>query len=372
MSYNRPRDHTQMQTRVEWIGTTQRITEIADQWRSIATDPFSSPEWLVPWWEAFCNGRTLRTCALWRGEELVGLAPMAERSGYLESLSNDHTPYFEVCARDETARRELVHALISRAQRGVVWDALSATGPTWAALRGEMPGGRLAVRERHVSPIVDTSVGLEAFRAASRPRWSAPIERLRRKMVRENDATLHLLQQPPRLDQVLTRGFTVEASGWKGRAGTAILCDPRAERFYRTMAESFAANGQLVVSWLSFGQEMVAFDLCLLAGGRLFLLKTAFDERFRRLAPGLVLRLSVIERCAELGLSAHELLGDDYEWKRKFARSERRHLEARFYPRDVRGTTAWAYREYARPLLRAGYRRVTGHDRLTETRRRNN
>jgi hypothetical protein len=57
--------------------------------------------------------------------------------------------------------------------------------------------------------------------------------------------------------------------------------------------------------------ETAAFDFCLLHCGRLYLLKTGFDERFRRLAPGLVMRLSIIERCFESGLDVHELLGEE-------------------------------------------------------------
>ena len=57
----------------------------------------------------------------------------------------------------------------------------------------------------------------------------------------------------------------------------------------------------------------MALDLSLLHNDRLWLLKTGFDESYRRLVPGLVLRLSIIERSFELGLSGHELLGDDSE-----------------------------------------------------------
>jgi CelD/BcsL family acetyltransferase involved in cellulose biosynthesis len=70
---------------------------------------------------------------------------------------------------------------------------------------------------------------------------------------------------------------------------------------------------------------VVAFDLALLHAGRLHLLKTGYDEALRSLSPGLALRRAVIERCFELGLEAHELLGDDMPWKRLFATSERRH-----------------------------------------------
>src|SRR6185369_5086932 len=97
----------------------------------------------------------------------------------------------------------------------------------------------------------------------------------------------------------------------KGASGTAIISDPRTETFYREVASSFAERDELRLSRVVLDGHWAAFDLCLL--------KTGYDERFRRLAPGLVMRLSIIERCFELGLEAHELLGDDTEWKRKFA-----------------------------------------------------
>ena len=103
---------------------------------------------------------------------------------------------------------------------------------------------------------------------------------------------------------------------------------------------------------------MVAFDLCLLRARRLYLLKTGYDESVRRLAPGLVLRLAVVERCFELGLEAHELLGDVSEWKSKFATSERRHVDVHRYRRSPAGAARLAYAWRLRPALGRAYRRL--------------
>jgi hypothetical protein len=289
---------------------------------------------------------------------------MAARGERLESLVNSHTPFFDIAARDEAARARIVGALVRSPYTCLALNVLPANSLTVESLLGASGGGRRAViRERYTSPIVTTNVSLEHFRAATKRRWGAPLERFRRKMKREHQATFHILEQPEHLDLTLERGFWVEGSGWKGAAGTAIRSDPRTEQFYRSVAHRFAARGQLSLSWISFGGEMVAFDLCLLHGQRLYLLKTGFDERYRRLAPGLVLRLSVIERCIERGIAAHELLGDDSEWKRKFADSARRHIEVRLYRRSVSGTMAWAYRRYARPPLRGAYLRLSDRRR---------
>lgn len=343
---------------MEWVRDEGRLASISADWRAISRDPFTAPEWLLPWWRAFAGSRRICTGAVWREENLVALVPMAEQGQSLESLTNDHTPYFDVIAADEAARAQALSALVGAPQRCIVLDAIPTASPTIGWLARHHPGRHLVRRGRHVSPFVDTGREVEAFRASSRPRWGAPLDRFRRKMVREQGASFHLIQAPDDLDQLLDRGFAVESSGWKGAAGTAILSDPSTHAFYREMAHQFAARDELALSWVAFGDEIVAFDLGLLVDRRLYLLKTGFDERHRRLAPGLVLRLALIERCIELGLERHELLGGDSAWKRKFADDARAHAELRLYRPGPRGTSSWAYRRVVRPRLRAAYQGV--------------
>jgi CelD/BcsL family acetyltransferase involved in cellulose biosynthesis len=202
-----------------------------------------------------------------------------------------------------------------------------------------------------VSPVVDTDGPFAEWRAWSKHRWGAPLERFRRKMRRDHDGQIAAVEAPEDLGAVLDAGFAVEASGWKGAAGTAILSSPATTAFYRRVAEAFHARDALRVSTITLDGRLAAFDLCLLVDGRLYLLKTGFDESFRKLAPGLVLRLSVIERCFELGLRAHELLGDQAEWKAKFATSERPHVQWTGYGRNGRGVRSYAVRRGQRAIV---------------------
>jgi CelD/BcsL family acetyltransferase involved in cellulose biosynthesis len=179
-------------------------------------------------------------------------------------------------------------------------------------------------------------------------------------MGRDYEAELAIVRSPADLERELEKGFRVEASGWKGRAGTAINSSPDTESFYRTVAREFAQREELRLSWITLDGQMAAFDLCILHDGRLYLLKTGFDEDFRRLAPGLVMRLSIIEHCFEQGLRSHELLGGESEWKAKFATSTRPHVNLRAYRRNPAGLARYAYRAALRPRLRNVYRRVKG------------
>ena len=351
--------------RLEWITDRARFTGIAAPWDALAltqSSPFAAHAWLTAWWDAFAQeGDELSVAVLWRGDDLVAGLPLMRRAGRLEALANWHTPVFGALGADEELQRAVMASALFDGAR-LVLPALERDGGTLAAFTAAATAARIKyVVEPHLAaPIVDIAGGWEDYRSATKPRWGAPLERWRRKMGREHDLVARIVEPPRDLASELERGFAVEASGWKGRAGTAILSSPQTERFYRAVAEAFAERDALRLSSLELDGEMVAFDLCLLHAGRLWLLKTGYDERFRRLGPGLVLRLWVIERCFELGLEAHELLGGDDAWKRKFATSERAHVALRAYPGGATAAPAYAFRRYGRPVLKRAYQRLLG------------
>ncbi len=349
--------------RVEWISSESRFAELAPAWDRLAERepmPFARHAWFASWWRAFGGSSTMQLCLLWRDDRLAGAFPLHRRGGRLEAMANVHTPVFTPLAEDRGALDALVEAVVARRYAELAVSALPAAHRTVTALHERATDGRrlfLSAAE-HTSPLIDLDGDFETFRRHSKPRWGAPLERFGRKMEREQAARFSLVEPPFELEEELQRGFEVEASGWKGAAGTAIISSPETDVFYRSIARSFHALGGLRLSGITFGDRLVAFDLSLLHANRLWLLKTGFDESHRRIAPGLVLRLRIVERCYELGLEGHELLGDDSEWKRKFATGAREHQAVRVYGRRPDGVVRYAYRRVLRPRLARAYRRV--------------
>ena len=351
--------------RIEWLGEPERFARLADEWdRMLPGDarPFDLHAWYSAWFLAFGEPGCMRVCLAWRGDSLEAAFPLVLRPRRsLAGMANVHTPVFRPVGRSREGVRAVVDAALALGSNNVYLPAIPSGDTSLTVLREATAeaGRRHMIASQHVSPIVSTTGTYEEWRAGSRPRWGAPLERFRRKMLREHQTELSVVSAPDDLDAELVRGFAVEASGWKGESGTAILSDERTITFYRGVAESFAERGELRLSRIVIDGQWAAFDLCLLHDDRLYLLKTGYDERFRRLAPGLVMRLSIVERCFELGIVAHELLGDEAEWKRKFATGERAHVGFRAYERGLRGSVRYTYRTTARPLLKRAYDRFS-------------
>jgi CelD/BcsL family acetyltransferase involved in cellulose biosynthesis len=344
---------------VEWIADLNRFRAVADQWDVLALtlgSPFVLHRWYMAWWDAFGGGRELRVLALWDRDRLVGALPLCSsgRRGELQWMANWHTPATAPLYDSPEALDQLVGEALRQGRFTV--RPLPQGERATAALQAACDGSALMLTEEdQVSPYVATDGSWEDYRAKMKRRWSSA-DRKARKMAREHDARFTIVEPPHDLDRQLREGFEVEGSGWKGRAGTAILSTPETTAFYTAIARAYAAHGELALSSIELDGRCVAFDLCLLHEGRLHLLKTGFDESYGPLSPGLVMRYLVVQRCFELGLETHELLGSVAEWKGRFATGERRHSELRLLPRNPSGALRYGYRSYARPLLRSAYR----------------
>lgn len=353
---------------VEWIEDEAGFAALDGEWESLLPDdstPFDLHCWHLSWWRAFGGAADLSVCTVRRDGELAAVLPL-ERSGRrLRALANSHSSVFRPLARDGEAMDELAAAALGAGSAGVGLVGLPARDPSLGALSSQArPAGMTPlVTPAYASPIVATDGDFDAWRNSSKKRWGAPLERFRRKMGREHEAEFALVEPPRDLTTELEDGFGVEASGWKGRAGTAIDSAPETAAFYREVSGEFARRDALRLSRILLDGRTVAFDLCILHRSRLYLLKTGFDEEYRRLAPGLVMRLSVIERCFELDIDAHELLGGESEWKNKFATTRREHVGFDAYRRSPLGFARYAYRARLRPPLKRAYRRLRPRER---------
>lgn len=95
--------------------------------------------------------------------------------------------------------------------------------------------------------------------------------------------------------------LAMEAAGWKGEQGTALLCSADDARFVRRLIGDLAARRQASVALLRAGEATVAAQVLLYSGARAYTWKTAFDAGFSRFSPGALLVDKVTEQLLEAG-----------------------------------------------------------------------
>ncbi len=94
----------------------------------------------------------------------------------------------------------------------------------------------------------------------------------------------------------------IEASGWKGSDGTAMLCNPSTRSFFKEMAQLHIANGTLSFLKVSLDKHPIAMLCDIQHGGYAVAFKTAYDEDYRKYSPGVIAELKNIEKCYADGI----------------------------------------------------------------------
>jgi CelD/BcsL family acetyltransferase involved in cellulose biosynthesis len=339
------------------LARTEPFTALRDEWSDLAPEsatPFTTPEWLTAWSGAFGAGELV--CPVVRdgdGRLLAAACLSRARAGGLGAPANPHSGDWDVVAADDEAR-------------AAVWEAIAGLGAARVALPYLREGSRSLEQARealegryrlHVapgprSPYLELPESYEALMAAASRNLRSQVGRRRRQLEKAmGPVELRTVTGGPELDGALDVLFRLEASGWKARAGTAILHEPGAERLYREFAGAAAERGWLRVYLLEAGGVPLAGDFGIALGGVGFLLKTGFDEAHGRLSPGLVLRGDVLRASIEEGLTGYDFLGPDDDYKLRWTSTVRPRVTLRAF-RGPAGLPAAAWHRRVRPALK--------------------
>ncbi len=248
------------------------VEPVAGEWETLAdrlgASPFTRPGWIDAWHRSFGGGR-LAVVAARRGKEIVGVFPVIERRGVLNSPTNWHTPSFQPLAEDADVTGTLVGALLARRPRRFDLAFLDPGSEVFddCVRTARSHGYRTVCRVVQRSPYVQVVSDWASFESTVPARRRKKIRRCRRRLEELGSLTIELVDGSRDLNGLLQEGFAIESSGWKGEEGTAILASPETARFYREVADWAAARGWLRLWFLRLDGKALAFAFCIEHGG---------------------------------------------------------------------------------------------------------
>ena len=331
--------------RVETVESVEGLMALEPEWtalldRAEVRHPFLTLEWLLTWWESFGRGRQLRVVVVRDAGGLVAVAPlMLGRRRFmglplrcLESLANDHTPRFDVvvAGRVEEVWDALWAHLLSRRNE---WDLLRLCQlPREAPSRGQIER-RAAADEFLVgewaadeSPFIRLTGSWGEYCRRGRSKHFANLRNRTRRLCRLGPLVHEVISLQHEAPDGLADGLRIEAAGWKGQAGTALVSRPETRQFYSSFAERAAERGWLRLAFLKVGGQRIAFAYCLDYGGRRFVVKTGYDPEWATYSPFHLLCSMELQEAFGHGLVEFDLLGGREPWKTEWTGDARAHV----------------------------------------------
>jgi CelD/BcsL family acetyltransferase involved in cellulose biosynthesis len=330
---------------------------LAPEWEALETlyaSPFLTHAWLRSWWGAFGTGTPVTAVLRGHDGRLRAAALLQrDRLGGLSASANDHSGDWDAVAVDDDARRAFFAGLAAEGERRLVLGPMRSGSPgllaAWAGVHAA--GMRAVAEEGPRSPYLALPRSFDELMGGLSRNLRSQVGRRHRALQREGSLSFRVTTGGEHLGADLDAFLAVEASGWKAAAGTAILREDGAEGLYRSFAGATATQGRLRLSLLELDGHPIAGDLGVVIGAEAFLVKTAFDENWGRLSPGLVLRAEVLRESIEEGLTGYDFLGPDDAYKLRWTSLVRPRVTLHAFGGALAVPGA-AWRRLARPTLK--------------------
>jgi hypothetical protein len=301
---------------VDSIAELRHHEQALDGLAKYAADPnvFLEPWMLFPALEAFSNSQIIVFLLFFvddgsMGPELCGFMPLERRASFhglpLRSLTLWRYPH-----------SFLATPLLRKNYTDEVMNAFFA----WVQ---SQRCGALLLELPRISCFGDLHLSLERIlkhqrklemadtryeRALFRPRQNAEIylqealskkrrkefKRLERRLAELGTLVFDKMDDGEAAATWIEEFLKLEASGWKGREGTAFAAQAANRTFFQTIAEQAALRGRLEMLALRLDGKAIAMKCNLLASSGSFAFKIAYDEDFHHHSPGVLLELAQI------------------------------------------------------------------------------
>jgi CelD/BcsL family acetyltransferase involved in cellulose biosynthesis len=309
------------------------LEQLAPAWRALAEAmPGARFNHFPEWYRAYLPSLEADPNRVWfiaayRGQTLVAICPLhfqdfragAFRPRILGTIDDDQMQLsdftFEQTQENAGLLDELTRWL--RRQRKLRWDELrlrkvSSESSIAFAARTLLP--KLTVPlEYHTSAYFRTGGTYEELTKSLGSKFKSNLRR--RNRIAEQTAPLRhqRYRRPEELDEAFGLFLELEASGWKGVAGTssAIRMVPEMLAFYTALLREFGTRDACVINLLWHGDTAVAGQFCLQIGATFYILKVGFSEPHANFAPGILLLERILkESCEDPGVDVLHLVNE--------------------------------------------------------------
>jgi CelD/BcsL family acetyltransferase involved in cellulose biosynthesis len=305
--------------RVEWRKLSQ-LAEIAGEWRELAAralvpNVFYEPAFALAAAPLF--GRDAGAVLVWSGtipRKLLGFFPARIETrryglrlpvlvGWTHPFAPLGVPLVERETAEPVIAAWLARLAASPEMPGLLLlpflpeDDAFAAALSAIARRAQLPTADFNRHTRALfAPQGDRSAYLEQALGARKFR---ELRRTARRLGEAGELMFAAAAEPEGVAAAMEDFLSLEASGWKGKAGTAAACDDDVRDFVTSAVAGLAEEHKAAIDRILLDGRPIAAAITLRSAEAAWFWKIAYDEAWARFAPGVLLTALVTERLAD-------------------------------------------------------------------------
>lgn len=343
------------------------MDRLADEWRDLCTEsaddqPFYRPEWIRAHIRTFTPGARVRVITARIDGCLRLVLPLLEEQGTFNKIpvrklrgpANCHGGRFDAVLASGPEGEAALRATWDYLKQLAGWDVLhlhdTPEGSTASQLAevAAADGFRALCVPDRPNPYIPVARDPELLdRMPPNAKLRSQLRQARNRLAEQGELKFYRVQTADR--EVLDRFYQLEVSGWKGRAGTAILRNG-SHPFYEEMAQAAARFGYFSLFMLEWKGELLAAHFGFTNRDKCYSPIVTYNEKFRQFAPGHLIIAEILRDCASRGIRGYDITGQDQPWKMKWT-NQAHGVNHHFVFKGTRGSLAHTVGCKIRPAI---------------------
>jgi CelD/BcsL family acetyltransferase involved in cellulose biosynthesis len=349
---------------IEEISSLDGFWQMRDKWDYLLKESgmdniFLSFDWMLTWWRYFSKGNSLFILKIIDDGQLIGIAPLmihkhvlfglpVKTIFFMGTVISDRMDFILTGPKKKESILEVLGYIMKNASR---WDIVDLQ--EMADITGNSQILRECIKALNFSAVfgTDTKSFYISFRDVDKRNFSksffsrnirmrlrAASNRAKRDMASEFEFKRFLNpdNNGVSLEDLLAEMERIEKASWKGKGCVGVFLNPRTRIFHREIIKNYFKKGMIDISFLSINGRNIAYQYNYFCNARLYGYSTAYDSRYSRLSPGLVLQIYILENSCQSMIEEVDCLRGEEEWKSRLTSDYKIHARTRIFNKTAR------------------------------------
>jgi len=269
-------------------------------------NPFFEPWFLLPALRQWGKADRVITKAWFHEGRLAGLLPVVRSAQYYSHIVTHATGWLHANAfcgvpliaagHEDAFWRDMLAHFDRRARRALFLHLpkMPADGPANAALERVLaarPRDCYIVAEENRALLTGETSAEAYLEASMSAKKRKELRRQHNRLAEEGVLAFERVESDEGLAEWTAEFLALEAAGWKGEAGSALISAPGTRALFEQSLAGAAAAGRLERLALRLDGRAIAMLANFITAPGAYSFKTAFDEAYARFSPGMLLQL---------------------------------------------------------------------------------